>query len=125
RFEDSIRTYTYPARPLGLGCRLDQPPPVGMIFPQPQLEDGRLMDEAIGRRFAIVGDAALLEGLDTRAVLLPGVGVDWLAEHGARAAILRPDRYIFALARSRDELLAATARAASTFVSLWSGSSRS
>ena len=32
------------------------------------------------------------------AVLLPGVGQDWLAERDARAALLRPDRYIFAVA---------------------------
>ena len=65
------------------------------------------MDEAIGQRFAIVGDAALLDGLATNAVLLADVGMDWLVEHGARAAILRPDRYIFALARDRMELEAA------------------
>jgi 3-(3-hydroxy-phenyl)propionate hydroxylase len=96
-----------------------------MIFPQPQLADGRLMDEAIGRAFAIVGDAELLDGLETHAVLLPGVGMDWLAEHGARAAILRPDRYIYALVRDRQELLAATSRTAMPFGSLWSASSRS
>jgi 3-(3-hydroxy-phenyl)propionate hydroxylase len=75
-----------------------------MIFPQPRLADGRLMDEAIGQRFAVVGDAALLEGLATDAVVLPGVGTDWLAEHSARAAVLRPDRYVFAVARDRKEL---------------------
>jgi 3-(3-hydroxy-phenyl)propionate hydroxylase len=107
-FAEQVRTYTYPQQPLGLGCRLDQPPPVGMIFPQPLLGDGRLMDEAIGRRFAIVGEADLLVGLTTNAVVLPGVATDWLAQQGARAAILRPDRYIFALAGNREELLAAT-----------------
>jgi len=40
-------------------------------------------------------------------VLLPGVGLDWLAEHAARAAILRPDRYVFAVARDRATLAAA------------------
>ena len=48
------------------------------------------MDEAIGQRFAIVGDAALLEGFESDAVLLPGVGLDWLAGHGARAASCAP-----------------------------------
>jgi 3-(3-hydroxy-phenyl)propionate hydroxylase len=124
-FDGAVRTYRYPQEPLGLGCRLDQPPPVGMIFPQPRLNDGRLMDEAIGRRFAIVGDAALLDGLEAHAAVLPGVGVEWLAEHGARAAILRPDRYIFGLARDRNELLAATGRLATSFSSSWSESSRS
>jgi len=43
--------------------------------------------------------------------VLPGVGLDWLAKHGAGAAILRPDRYIFALSRSRQEPLEAANRA--------------
>jgi len=85
--------------------------PVGTIFPQPRLADGRLMDEAVGQRFVVVGDAALLEGLRTDAVLLPGVGFDWLERYGARAAILRPDRYVFALARDWTELKAALTRA--------------
>ena len=70
--------------------------------------DGRLMDEAIGQRFAIVGDAALLAGLHTDAVLLPDIGRDWCARHNIGAVILRPDRYIYALARDRQELEAAT-----------------
>ncbi|MBI3197591.1 MAG: hypothetical protein HYZ40_08775 [Rhodospirillales bacterium] len=56
------------------------------------------MDEAIDQRFAIVGETALLTHLRPDAVLLPGVGQDWLALHGVRAALLRPDRYIFAVA---------------------------
>ncbi|MBV8191662.1 MAG: bifunctional 3-(3-hydroxy-phenyl)propionate/3-hydroxycinnamic acid hydroxylase [Alphaproteobacteria bacterium] len=118
-YDGSIRTYRYPQQQLGLGCRLDQPAPVGTIFPQPCLDDGRLMDEAIGRHFAIVGDAELLKGLRTSAVVLPGVGTEWLAEHGAKAAILRPDRYIFGVARTRDELLAATRRSPASFGLLW------
>jgi 3-(3-hydroxy-phenyl)propionate hydroxylase len=108
-FADNTKVYTYPQPQHGLGCRLDQPPPVGTIFPQPRLADGRLMDDAIGQRFAVVGDGALFDGLKTSAVVLPGVGTDWLAGHDARAALLRPDRYIFALARDRRELDAAIA----------------
>lgn len=104
RFESAGETYTYPQPQHGLGCRVDAPPPVGTIFPQPKLGDGRLMDEAIGQRFAVVGDAALLDGLTVDAVVLPGVGKEWLGEHGAKAAILRPDRYIFAVATNRAEL---------------------
>ena len=62
------------------------------------------MDETIGSSFAILGDDEILKGLDTKAVLLPDVGADWLALHGARAVILRPDRYVFAIARDRSEL---------------------
>ena len=110
RFEAGAEMFDYPQPQLGPGCRLDAPPPVGTIFPQPRLDDGRLMDEAIGQRFAIVGDAALLDGLRAEAVLLPGVGLAWLALNGKRAAVLRPDRYVFALASDRSELASAAAR---------------
>jgi 3-(3-hydroxy-phenyl)propionate hydroxylase len=109
RFEAGAEMFDYPQPQLGPGCRIDAPPPVGTIFPQPRLADGRLMDEAIGQRFAVAGDIALLDGLETGTVLLPGIGMDWLLEHGGRAAILRPDRYVFALARDREELTTALA----------------
>jgi 3-(3-hydroxy-phenyl)propionate hydroxylase len=107
RFAERTEVFDFPSPQHGPGCRLDAAPPVGTIFPQPRLADGRPMDEAIGRRFAVVGDAALLEGLVTDAVSLPGAGAAWLAEHDVRAAILRPDRYVFAVVRDRAELEAA------------------
>ncbi len=125
RFEAGVEMFDFPQPQLGPGCRLDAPPPVGTIFPQPRLADGRLMDEAIGQRFTIVGDAALLDGLETGAVLLADVGMDWLVEHGAQAAILRPDRYIYALVRDRDELQAATLQLARSFGLACSRPSRS
>ncbi len=109
RFAAGTEMFDFPHPQLGPGCRMDAAPPVGTIFPQPWLGDGRLMDEAIGQRFAVLGDAALLEGLRTDAVLLPDLGLDWLAGHGARAAILRPDRYVFALAHDRSGLETAVA----------------
>jgi len=125
RFEAGAEIFGFPQPQLGAGCRFDAPPPVGTIFPQPRLDDGRLMDEAIGQRFAIVGDAALLEDMRTNAVLLPGVGMPWLNEQGVRAAILRPDRYIFAVARNREELARATLQAPAPLQRQWSASSRS
>ena len=110
--------FDFPQPQLGPGCRADAPPPVGTIFPQPRLADGRLMDEAIGQRFAIVGDAALLDGL-ARCRPAARRRPDWLARHGARAAILRPDRYVFALARDRAELEAAALELAGRLV--WHG----
>lgn len=98
RFAAGTETFDFPQAQLGPGHRQDAPPPVGTIFPQPHLADGRLMDEAIGQRFAIVGETALLEHLRPDAVLLPGVGQEWLAEKSIRAALLRPDRYIQAVA---------------------------
>ena len=101
RFEAGVEMFDYPQPQLGPGCRRDAPPPVGTIFPQPRLADGRLMDEVVGQRFAILGDGALIEGFESAAVLLPGVGKEWLAEHGARAVVLRPDRYIACLANDQ------------------------
>jgi 3-(3-hydroxy-phenyl)propionate hydroxylase len=98
RFAANAEMFDFPQPQLGPGCRADAPPPVGTIFPQPRLPDGRLMDEAIGHRFAIVGETGLLASARPDAVLLPGVGSDWLAAHGLRAALLRPDRYIFDVA---------------------------
>ena len=108
RFGAGAEMFDYPQPPLGPGCRIDAPPPVGTIFPQPRLADGRLMDEAIGQRFAIVGDADIVDGLHSAAVVLPNVGWDWCERHNIRAAILRPDRYIYAVARDRPALEAAT-----------------
>ncbi len=93
RFEAGAELFDFPQPHLG-GCT----PPVGTIFPQPRLADGRLMDEAIGQRFAIVGDTSLLAAERPDAVLLEGVGSAWLTRHGLRAALLRPDRYIAAVA---------------------------
>lgn len=107
RFETGAEIFDFPQPQLGPGCRLDAPPPVGTIFPQPRLANGHLMDEAIGQRFAIVGEASMLNGLQTDAVLLPGVGLDWLHRHKLRGAILRPDRYVCAAACDRQELEAA------------------
>jgi 3-(3-hydroxy-phenyl)propionate hydroxylase len=104
RFAAGAEMFDFPQPQLGPGHRADGPSPVGTIFPQPRLADGGLMDEAIGQRFAVVGDGEILDGLQTRAVLLPGVALDWLERHAARAAILRPDRYVFALAGDRTTL---------------------
>jgi 3-(3-hydroxy-phenyl)propionate hydroxylase len=98
RFAAGPEMFDYPQPQLGPGCRIEAPPPVGTIFPQPRMDDGRLMDEAIGQRFAIVGDVTLLQDLRPDAVRLPGVGCEWLARHGLNAALLRPDRYIYAVA---------------------------
>ncbi|HSI01417.1 MAG TPA: FAD-dependent monooxygenase [Reyranella sp.] len=94
RFAAAAEMFDFPQPQLGPGCRAEGPPPVGTIFPQPRLPDGRPMDEAIGQRFAVVGEVGLLARRRPDAVALPGVGADWLARHGLRAALLRPDRYV-------------------------------
>jgi 3-(3-hydroxy-phenyl)propionate hydroxylase len=93
RFEAGAEMFDFPQPTLGPGFHS-----MGAIFPQPRLADGRLMDDAIGNRFAVVGEIGLLASLRPDAVLLPDVGADWLSAHGARAALLRPDRYVYCLA---------------------------
>jgi 3-(3-hydroxy-phenyl)propionate hydroxylase len=80
RFAAGAQMFDFPQPQLGPGCRTDAPPPVGTIFPQPRLADGRLMDKVIGQRFAIVGGAEILAGLETPAALLPGIAAD---SHGS------------------------------------------
>ena len=93
RFEAGAEMFDFPQPTLGPGFHR-----MGEIFPQPRLADGRLMDEAIGNRFAVVGETPLLADMKPEAVQLPGVGTAWLAARGLRAALLRPDRYIYAVA---------------------------
>lgn len=80
--------------------------PAGMLAPQPRLADGRLLDDAVGFRFAVVAQADTLDRLaaDLRRelgaaeiALLPATGetVNWLAELTAVAAVIRPDRYYY------------------------------
>lgn len=99
RFAAGSTIFDFPQPRLGPGCGIGTDPAIGTLFPQPRLADGRLMDDVIGQRFAIVGQTELLQHLRRDAALLPGVGVEWLLQHGLRAALLRPDRYIFAIAR--------------------------
>jgi len=88
----------------------------GRPFPQPRLADGRLLDELLGRRSAVIGRRELL------ATAAPGTAerwarsqalvidepdaplADWLRSHEAGAVILRPDRYIVGVARTGSEL---------------------
>lgn len=114
--------FEFPAPRLGPGLWRGEAAPVGRVFPQPRLADGRLLDEALGQRFAVIGRAAVLDGVQdiTRArwqaagaVLLPADQQpalrDWLDSQGVAAIMLRPDRYVLGMASSPGELDAFTA----------------
>lgn len=107
-----------PLRPrLGPGIRADDEDQLaGTLSPQPKLADGKLMDDAVGYRFAVVGDLACLDEVsdNTKAslqaldavVLTEETGelADWIAGRNVSAVIIRPDRYVYGSARSGAEL---------------------
>ncbi|WP_204162198.1 bifunctional 3-(3-hydroxy-phenyl)propionate/3-hydroxycinnamic acid hydroxylase [Variovorax sp. WS11] len=90
--------------------------PAGQPFPQPRLADGRLLDELLGRRSAVIGSAeaiasaspATLEHWQRAGAIVidrpePPLA-NWLDAHAARAVVLRPDRYIVGVARTGPDL---------------------
>ena len=73
--------------------------------------------EAAGLRFVVVGSHDILDSVspstrDTwrRAdlLVLPGEGAEWLEELGCKCAIIRPDRYVLAVAGTAAALDAAS-----------------
>jgi 3-(3-hydroxy-phenyl)propionate hydroxylase len=98
---------------LGPGLAGDAPHPVGSLGPQPRLPSGERMDDLVGPRFCLLIEAALFKAVasDVRAdllaagvVVLPDAGCAWLANEGIGAALLRPDRYVLAVARTAVEV---------------------
>jgi 3-(3-hydroxy-phenyl)propionate hydroxylase len=93
--------------------------PLGTLFPQPVLEDGRLLDVVSGERFTILGLPELIGSLDDaarEAFARDDVAVIADASPETRAALedvdatgvlIRPDRYLLATARSAVDLVAA------------------
>ena len=93
---------------------------VGRLAPQPRSGDGRRLDDVAGYNFTIVGSPAVIEAADNKtretwrrlgAVVLSEQGPfveQWLGSNNADAAIIRPDRYAFALTQGSKELEAAT-----------------
>jgi 3-(3-hydroxy-phenyl)propionate hydroxylase len=95
--------------PLGPSCLLPgmgQPgDPTGQLFPQPRLSDGRLLDDAVGYAPVLLSleplKGARLPHLDGQAH--PEIA-QALRELGVAAAILRPDRYVGASARTQADV---------------------
>ena len=118
--QDQPEIFEFPAPRIGPGLWRGEAAPVAQIFPQPRLADGRLLDEALGQRFAVIGLAPALAAASAAtqahwqasgaAVLEADAGLqDWLQAQAAQAVVLRPDRYIMGLAKSPGELDAITA----------------
>jgi len=103
---------------LGAGLHVNWPTPAGTLSQQPVLSDGRRMDDVAGLRFVVLGSREILDGVSqaTRAVwrrsdalILPDEGTPYLAQLGYQCVIVRPDRYILAVANSAAGLDAASA----------------
>jgi 2-polyprenyl-6-methoxyphenol hydroxylase-like FAD-dependent oxidoreductase len=93
----------------------------GLLTPHDELETAqglRRLDDIIGGHFALIGDRATVEALDSRSravadklgVVFVAIGAGayherngriaaWLAQHKAAAVLVRPDFYAFGLAR--------------------------
>ncbi|VTU41145.1 3-(3-hydroxy-phenyl)propionate/3-hydroxycinnamic acid hydroxylase [Variovorax sp. PBS-H4] len=115
------QVFELPPQALGAGAfDLRQGAPAGRPFPQPRLADGRLLDELLGRRIAVIGRNGSIAGVSRasaerwqRAGALVIDQPDpclaqWLDAQGADAVVLRPDRYIVGVARTPGELDALT-----------------
>jgi 3-(3-hydroxy-phenyl)propionate hydroxylase len=115
-FVGGAQQFDYPQPQLGPGLHAGGPVPVAQVFPQPRLDDGRLLDEAVGGRFALLRrdrtstafspDAkALVHVAGVTVVDAPSAAVDaWLDTHDAVAVLLRPDGYVYGVAREQAEV---------------------
>ncbi|WP_216893684.1 bifunctional 3-(3-hydroxy-phenyl)propionate/3-hydroxycinnamic acid hydroxylase [Nocardia alni] len=113
---------------LGPGVRGDTNELAGTLSAQPRTASGRLLDDVVGYRFAVVGDPAVLSGTTDRTkALLESLGThvldefsgevrDWVTGLGAAAVIVRPDRYLFGAAGNATELDALVATLATTLL---------
>lgn len=91
--------------PLAAGFILPGTPAAGSYFPQFVAVDGQRLDDALGDHAWLIGAAAsggeLPENLRAaspdEARLAPWRDAlrGWLADHGAAAVLVRPDRYVF------------------------------
>ncbi|MBR0828695.1 bifunctional 3-(3-hydroxy-phenyl)propionate/3-hydroxycinnamic acid hydroxylase [Bradyrhizobium manausense] len=108
---------------LGPGLGIGDLPMAGQLAPQFMLTDGRRSDDRTGyNNVLLVAAAASLSTPVQSALAQAGIAVltsadaeelgRWLSEHGLKAALVRPDRYIRGAARNDaefDQLIAAAA----------------
>jgi 3-(3-hydroxy-phenyl)propionate hydroxylase len=114
--EGPLQTLVQPAPTLGPGLHGDEAALGGDIFPQPNLDDGRLLDEALGLRFAVIGDAWVINGVsDDSKQFLKEIDSVVLTECGSEVQarlesyeksviVIRPDRYVLGTASNAVEL---------------------
>jgi len=99
--------FAFPQPRLGPGAYMAHQPSAGFVAPQFTLPNGRLMDDAMGHRFALLLNAAphpqltpaaqprLHQADVSHVVAEPHSPMQqWLTQHHASAVLLRPDRYV-------------------------------
>ena len=114
---DPNKTVHTPIPKLGAGLLPESAEsPLGTLFPQPRLTDGRLLDTASGERFTLLGLPSLISSIDRRrldewarhevAVIADESPetVDALEKVDAEGVLIRPDRYLLARVGSVDDL---------------------
>lgn len=90
----------------------------GLLAPQPRLEDGRLLDDVVGYRFAALArpsvcrvvdsaERAEWERNDIMLIEASGMALRWLDEIGAEAVLVRPDRYGYGAFSNAADLIGA------------------
>jgi len=101
---------------LGPGLHDGEPAPAGALSIQPVLADGRRLDDVVGYKFAVIGDADVIAAVTDAtkaawqrlgAVVLteyPAQLHAWLDARGAKAEVVRPDRYLLGLAKDSADL---------------------
>ena len=107
---------------LGPGLHGDASPPAAARAAQPRLPDGRLLDDLVGYRFAVLATRELAGALppatrtrlndgDAVLVVAEGEALAYLAGLKTGAVVIRPDRHILGIASTPTELDAVLARA--------------
>ena len=105
---------------LGPGCGEGEHPTVGTLSPQARAEDGQMLDDVVGYRFALVtgrgvswetGWTGRCQQADVAVVSdPPDILEEWLARSGLAAALVRPDRYVMDVAGASSDIPGLIAR---------------
>lgn len=112
RLRDAPEFMVTPAPPLGDGLQGNAPVPAGTRSRQILLADGRKLDDLAQHQFYVLARLELAREVGTRLDALgvflfddsdPSIAT-YLDEIGANAVIVRPDRYILAIAATAQEL---------------------
>ena len=110
--KDTPRQDILPALSAGL---LHTSAGAGTLFPQPRMVGGLLMDQQFGGGWRLVCQGLKPDAAHAGVTLIDvapssatpeaeGVVAAWMQRHGVRAALVRPDHYVFGSADSAAEL---------------------